>query len=84
MIGKKTVSPLNRLYADTEAADWNEAYPLGNGRIGAMVYGRRENEIISLSEDTLWSGRPDRGGYPVVMKDLLPELRTLLKEPISK
>ncbi len=80
MIGKKTVSPLNRLYADTEAADWNEAYPLGNGRIGAMVYGRRENEIISLSEDTLWSGRPDRGGYPVVMKDLLPELRTLLKE----
>ncbi len=77
---KKQISVPDCLYADTAAADWNEAYPLGNGRIGAMVYGRTENEIISLSEDTLWSGRPDRGGYPVVMQDILPELRRLLAE----
>ncbi len=77
---KTSVSPLDRLYAGTEAADWNEAYPLGNGRIGTMVYGRAENEIISLSEDTLWSGRPDHGNYPVIMKDILPELRSLLRD----
>ena len=38
------------------AADWIEALPQGNGRIGAMVYGRPQDEIISLNEDTLWSG----------------------------
>ncbi|MBD2847015.1 glycoside hydrolase family 95 protein [Paenibacillus sp. IB182496] len=40
------------------AANWNEALPLGNGRIGAMVYGGAGDETISLNEDTLWSGYP--------------------------
>lgn len=40
------------------AANWNEALPLGNGRLGAMVYGSVENECYSLNEDTLWSGLP--------------------------
>ncbi len=72
-------SPLDRLYAKSAAENWDAAYPLGNGRIGAMVYGRTAEEIISFSEDTLWSGRPDKGNYPVTVKDLLPELRALLK-----
>ncbi len=42
------------------AANWNEALPLGNGRLGAMVYGSVENECYSLNEDTLWSGYPTR------------------------
>ncbi len=42
------------------AANWNEALPLGNGRLGAMVYGSVENECYSLNEDTLWSGLPTR------------------------
>ena len=37
---------------------WEEALPLGNGRIGAMVHGETECEIIDLNEDTLWSGLP--------------------------
>lgn len=37
---------------------WEEALPLGNGRLGAMVYGGIGHEIISLNEDTLWSGYP--------------------------
>lgn len=41
------------------AADWNEALPLGNGRIGAMVFDRIDHERIALNEDTLWSGYPD-------------------------
>ena len=40
------------------AANWNEALPIGNGRLGAMVYGSVENECYSLNEDSLWSGYP--------------------------
>ena len=49
----------NLLWYRREAANWNEALPLGNGRIGAMVYGGALTERISLNEDTLWSGYPD-------------------------
>ena len=40
------------------AANWNEALPLGNGRLGAMVFGGAAHERMSLNEDTLWSGYP--------------------------
>lgn len=48
----------NLLWYAQSAANWNEALPLGNGRLGAMVYGGAHNERISLNEDTLWSGYP--------------------------
>ena len=37
---------------------FEEALPLGNGQLGAMVYGRRDVERISINHDTLWSGKP--------------------------
>ena len=37
---------------------FEEALPLGNGQLGAMVYGKTQNERISLNHDTLWSGKP--------------------------
>lgn len=40
------------------ASRWEEALPVGNGRIGGMVFGGREKERIQLNEDTLWSGCP--------------------------
>ncbi len=40
------------------AYNWLEALPLGNGAIGAMIYGRTDNEIISMNSDTLWTGFP--------------------------
>lgn len=46
------------LWYQKPADNFNEALPLGNGRIGACVYGRTDNETISLNEDTLWSGYP--------------------------
>ena len=46
------------------ARSWNEALPLGNGRIGAMVYGGAISERVSLNEDTLWSGYPKYYGNP--------------------
>ena len=48
----------NLLWYKRPAANWNEALPLGNGRLGAMVWGDPVHERITLNEDTLWSGYP--------------------------
>ena len=59
------------------AEKWENALPVGNGRLGAMVFGRADEEIIQLNEDTYWSGGPYSttvaGGYKA-----LPEIRRLL------
>lgn len=54
----------NLLWYSEPAMTWNEALPLGNGRIGAMVYGDACHERIGLNEDTLWSGGPTYYGDP--------------------
>jgi len=46
------------LWYDKPAANWNEALPLGNGALGAMVFGVPEAELIQLNEETLWTGGP--------------------------
>jgi alpha-L-fucosidase 2 len=48
----------NVLSYGAPAARWVEALPIGNGRLGAMVFGGAERETLSLNEDTLWSGGP--------------------------
>ncbi|CAH8281485.1 alpha-L-fucosidase 2 [Mariniflexile fucanivorans] len=65
------------LWYDAPAADWNEALPLGNGRLGAMVYGIPEHENIQLNEGTLWAGGPHRNDNPNA-KGSLSEIRKLL------
>ena len=44
------------LLFDEPAASWEEALPLGNGFLGAMIYGKMEKELIELNEDSLWTG----------------------------
>ena len=46
------------LWYDQPAEKWLEALPLGNGRLGAMVFGGVKNERVQLNEDTLWAGPP--------------------------
>ena len=46
------------LWYSQPAKDWNEALPIGNGRLGAMVFGRPAEELIQLNEETLWTGGP--------------------------
>jgi len=46
------------LHYDKPAAAWTEALPVGNGRLGAMVFGRPGEELLQLNEATLWSGGP--------------------------
>lgn len=53
------------LYYKTPAANWLEALPLGNGFLGAMVYGKTDRETVSMNYDTLWSGYPRKS----VLKD---------------
>ncbi len=59
-----------KLWYDRPATKWTEALPIGNGRLGAMVFGGIENERIQLNEDTLWAGPPvpdDRvGAYEAI------------------
>ncbi|MCR4883484.1 MAG: glycoside hydrolase family 95 protein [Clostridiales bacterium] len=62
------------------AADWNEALPLGNGRLGAMVYGGAYDECISINEDTLWSGYPVTRTTQQSMKNTFMDASQLTKE----
>ena len=68
-----------KLWYDKPAQKWTEALPVGNGRLGAMVYGTVQNERLQLNEDTVWAGHPldrDRvGAYKY-----LPEARRLIFE----
>ena len=66
------------LHYTEPAAYWEAALPLGNGRLGAMVHGGIEREVLSLNEDTLWSGLPDRRFNPAV-KENLEKARDLLR-----
>lgn len=52
------------------ARNWNEALPLGNGRLGAMVFGGIERERLQLNEDTMWSGYPYDPTNPDALRHL--------------
>jgi alpha-L-fucosidase 2 len=60
------------------AKDWNEALPVGNGRIGAMVYGNPWNETIQLNEESLWAGCPEDGNADAAA--VMPRIQKLLLE----
>jgi alpha-L-fucosidase 2 len=62
---------------------WENALPIGNGRLGAMVYGNVEKETIQLNEHTVWSGSPNRNDNPAALSSL-PEMRRLIFEGKQK
>jgi len=57
---------------------WNEALPIGNGRLGAMVFGGVQRELIQLNEDSVWYGGPRDRNNPDALKNL-PKIRELIK-----
>ena len=65
-----------RLWYDKPAKDWNEALPVGNGRLGAMVYGDYRRETIQLNEESLWAGAKNDAN--AASADKLPEIQQLL------
>ena len=62
---------------DTPAKEWTEALPLGNGRIGAMLFGGVQEEHLQINEDTLWGGGPHDYTNPEAYSHL-SELRQLI------
>ena len=67
------------LFDDKPAEHWVEAYPVGNGRLGAMVFGGVAAERLALNDDTLWSGYPKDNNNPDSLA-ALPQVRQLLFE----
>jgi len=61
------------------AKEWTEALPVGNGRLGGMVFGGVERERIQLNEETLWDGGPHDTNNPEAL-GALPEVQRLLFE----
>ena len=69
--------PELRLWYAHPAEKWQNALPVGNGRLGAMVFGRTDEERIQLNEDTYWTGGP----YSTTVKGAsngLAEIRRLI------
>ena len=77
-----TLSPsMNNLtlWSTTAANDWNEALPIGNGRLGGMVFGGVDSDRIQINEDTIWFGGPRDRNNPNAIEHL-PEIRRLIQE----
>ncbi len=78
-INNKTFNTSTLLWFDKQAQKWEDALPVGNGRLGAMVFGKNKEERIQLYEETYWSGGPYstvvKGGYKV-----LPEIQKMVFE----
>jgi alpha-L-fucosidase 2 len=71
--------PSFTLWYKTPAKEWEEALPVGNGRLGAMIFGKYGEEKIQINEETIWSGGP----YSTVVKGgakILPEIQKDLFE----
>lgn len=69
--------PTHRLWFRTPAKAWTEALPVGNGQLGAMVFGGIARERLQLNEDSLWAGGPYDPINPAA-RQALPEVRRLI------
>ena len=70
-------------YTTPSGSIWENALPVGNGQLGAMVYGNVLNETIQLNENTVWSGSPNRNDNPEALASL-PEIRALIFDSRQK
>ncbi|MGC4031268.1 MAG: glycoside hydrolase family 95 protein [Tepidisphaeraceae bacterium] len=74
-----SLNPSTNLWYDKPAAKWEEALPVGSGRLGAMVFGGVDSERIQFNEDTLWTGKPQDYVRPGAI-DGLADVRRLIFE----
>ena len=70
-------SPL-KLWYEQPARNWNEALPIGNGRLGAMIFGDPGKEHLQLNEESLWSGGPANLNPNPQAREYLPKIREAL------
>lgn len=74
----QSTEELNKLWYKQPAENWNEALPIGNGRLGAMVFGNPARERLQLNEETVWAGEPGNNLPASNFKETLPEIRQLI------
>ena len=76
----ETFNPSFTLWYGQPAKVWQEALPVGNGRLGAMIFGRLVKERLQLNDITIWSGKPEpEADIPEAYK-ALPDIRKALSE----
>ena len=73
-----------RLWYEQPADAWVEALPIGNGRLGAMVFGGTEQERLQLNEDTLWAGAPRVWNNPGARATLLKVRQALFEDDFER
>ena len=66
-----------KIWFNQPAQNWNDALPVGNGRLGAMIFGGVEKERLEINEATVWTGEPRWDANPEALKSL-PKVRQLL------
>lgn len=66
-----------KLTYDRPASVWEEALPLGNSRLGVMLYGKPDKEELQLNEETIWAGKPYRNDNPGAL-NVLQQVRELI------
>ena len=69
-----------KLWYDEPAEKWVEALPVGNGRLGAMVFGGPSEERLQLNEETVWAGQPNSNANPNIEEGALEQIRDLIFE----
>jgi alpha-L-fucosidase 2 len=85
MAGFSSYSQDLKLQYNQPAVEWTEALPIGNGTLGAMVFGRVDSELIQLNEATLWSGGPvQKNVNPDAFKNLALIREALTNEDFEK
>ncbi len=77
LLPSQTKAQEYKLWYDQPAHVWTEALPLGNGRLGAMLYGNPAAEQIQLNEETLWAGSPNNNANPEAL-EWIPKIRELV------
>ena len=68
------------LWYDQPATDWYEALPIGNGTLGAMIFGGIQTEQLQLNENTLYSDEPGQRNVKIDFTEKLEQVKDLLKE----
>ena len=72
------------LWYKQPAASWNEALPVGNGRLGAMVFGDPVNEFVQINEESIWAGSKINNNNPEAYKNLPALQQAIFRGEIKK
>jgi len=82
LVSCKPAEPIKEaiIWYKQPAKNWDEALPLGNGKLGAMVFGNTNLERIQLNDDSMWPGNPESWNEPSGNKEDLQKIRELLIE----